>query len=71
VGHTRTAAGEGLAEDILKCRLKPLDFSDYAVAFTADQQTRLRATFPAGVCDYSQPGIDQAPPLGSWLDWGS
>jgi hypothetical protein len=70
-GDTRTAAGEGLAEDIIKCQLQPLDFADYGVTFTPDQQARLQATYPNGVCDYTQPGVDQAPPDGTWLDWST
>jgi Tannase-like family of unknown function (DUF6351) len=70
-GDTRTAAGEGLAEDVIKCQLKPLSFADYSITFTPGQQARLQATFPTGVCDYTKPGVDQAPPLGAWQDWGS
>ena len=68
--ETRMAAGAGLESDVFKCRLKPLDFADYAVAFTPAQQARLQATFPTGVCDWTQPGVDQRPPLGAWLDYG-
>jgi Tannase-like family of unknown function (DUF6351) len=67
---TRTAAGGGLTGDTLKCQLKPLDFAFYPVTFTAAQQTRLEATFPTGVCDWSKPGVDERPPLGAWLDYG-
>jgi hypothetical protein len=70
-GDTRTAAGGGLAGDTLKCQLKPLDFGDYAVTFTPDQQARLQAAFPTGVCDWSKPGVDERPPLGTWLDYGT
>ena len=59
-GDTRTAAGGGLAGDTFKCQLRPLDLAAYAVTFTADQQARLRATFPTGVCDWSQPGVGAA-----------
>ncbi len=69
-GDTRTAAGGGLAGDTLKCQLKPLDFTAYPVTFTPDQQARLRATFPSGVCDWTKPGVDEQPPLGVWLDYG-
>jgi hypothetical protein len=41
------------------------------LAFTAAQQTRLQATFPSGVCDWSKPGVDERPPLGAWLDYGT
>jgi hypothetical protein len=70
-GDTRTAAGEGLAEDVLKCRLQRLHFADYPVTFTPEQQARLRTTFATGVCDYTRRGVDQAPPDGTWLDWGT
>ena len=65
-----TAAGGGLTGDTLKCQLKPLDFGSYPVSFTPAQQTRLSATFPTGVCDWSKPGVDERPPLGTWLDYG-
>ncbi len=53
-------AGGPLTENILKCQLKPLVFSDYTgITFTAGQQTRLTAAFPTGVCDWSKPGVGQ------------
>ena len=56
----RQVAGGPLAENILKCQLKPLNPADYApVAFTAAQWTRLHAAFPGGVCDWSKPGVGQ------------
>jgi len=63
-GSPRQAAGGPLAENIFKCQLKPLNFADPAyggVTFTSDQQTRLAATFPTGVCDWSKPGVSQVP----------
>ena len=58
-------AGGPLAENILKCQLKPLVFSDYpGIIFTAPQQTRLNAVFPTGVCDWSKPGVGQQDPVG-------
>jgi len=69
-GDTRTAAGGGLAGDTLKCQLKPLNFADYPVTYTAAQHARLQAAFPTGVCDFSKPGVDERPPLGAWLDYG-
>jgi hypothetical protein len=68
--NTRMVAGEGLSLDVLKCRLKPLDFRDYPVAFTAADQQRLRAAFPGGVCDYGRPGVGQRDPIGTWLSYG-
>jgi hypothetical protein len=53
-------AGGPLAENILKCQLKPLAFSDYpGIVFTAGQQARLNVVFPDGVCDWSKPGVGQ------------
>ena len=60
-------AGAPVVDDIVKCRLKPLDRADYAVAFTAAQWTRLGRIFPAGVCDWSRPGVGQEPQIGMWL----
>lgn len=64
----RQVAGGPVAEDILKCQLKPLnlDSSDYQLSltgdqiiFTLDQQSRLQAVFASGVCDWSKPGVAQ------------
>jgi hypothetical protein len=68
-GDTRRAAGSGLANDTLKCRLQPLDVASYGVAFSASQQTRLQTVFPGGVCDWTQPGVGKVAPLGTWLDY--
>ena len=60
----RQVAGGPLAENILKCRLKPLNPAEYVpVVFSAGQWARLVAVFPGGVCDWSQPGIGQQPPV--------
>jgi len=57
-------AGGSRAENILKCQLKPLSFSDYSgIVFTAGQQARLQAVFPGGVCDWTKPGVGQQPPV--------
>jgi hypothetical protein len=59
----RQVAGGPLAEDILKCNLKPLNTADYLPAtFTAEQLVRLYNAFPGGVCDWSKPGVGQQPP---------
>jgi hypothetical protein len=58
-------AGGPQQENILKCQLKPLVFTDYTgITFTAGQQTRLNAVFPNGVCDWSKPGVGQQDPIG-------
>ena len=61
----RQVAGGPLAENILKCQLKPLAFTDYpGITFSAGQQTRLNAVFPNGVCDWTKPGVSQQDPAG-------
>jgi hypothetical protein len=57
-------AGGPRAENILKCTLKPLVFTDYpANTFTITQQNRLNAVFSTGVCDWTKPGVAQQPPV--------
>ena len=56
----RQVAGGPLAENILKCQLKPLNSVDYApLVFSSAQWARLQATFPDGVCDWSEKGVGQ------------
>jgi len=60
--NPRIAAGGPLADNVLKCQLKPLDRDDYAgvaVPFTDAQWARFETAFPQGVCDWSRPGVDQ------------
>jgi hypothetical protein len=49
---SRMVAGEPLANDVLKCELKPIDLSLYKVRFTATEAVQFKALFPHGVCDY-------------------
>jgi hypothetical protein len=56
----RQVAGGPLAENILKCRLKPLSPLDYGPALLSSAQwARLQITFPDGVCDWSEKGVGQ------------
>lgn len=68
--NPRIVAGEPLTMPALKCSLKPLNFGDYPVTFTADEQAELRQAFPTGVCDYSRPGVGVRAPIASWLSYG-
>jgi hypothetical protein len=63
----RLVAGGPLANNIIKCQLKPVDFSDYEVMFTPAEQMRLLRIFPNGVCDWTQPGVEQQGLVGTWL----
>ena len=65
----RLVAGGPLANDVLKCQLKPIDYQDYAVAFSDDEKARLERIFPDGVCDWSQPGVGQQVNQ-TWLSFG-
>ena len=62
----RMVAGEPLANDVLKCQLRPVDPSLYKVRFTPAEAAQLKAIFPQGVCDYSRPGVGEQPPDGTW-----
>jgi hypothetical protein len=53
----RHVAGGPLAANNLKCRLKPIDPSDYRVSFTTSELDRLHRLFPSGVCDWSRRGV--------------
>jgi hypothetical protein len=66
----RMVAGGNMANDIIKCQLRPVDMGDYAVAFTPEQQARLKRVFADGVCDWSKPGIGQVGLKGTWLSFG-
>jgi Tannase-like family of unknown function (DUF6351) len=65
----RQEAGGPVANDNVACRLEPLDptaFDFMLVPFTDDEWASLQATFPDGVCDWSQPGQGQGPAQ-TWL----
>ncbi|MBF8301231.1 MAG: hypothetical protein HW394_1601 [Acidobacteria bacterium] len=66
----REVAGGPVANDVIKCQLKPVDASDYKVALTPGEVARLETIFPAGVCDWSKPGVEQQKPSGTWLRFG-
>ncbi len=72
----RQEAGGPAANDVLACRLKPLDRSAYRlpgglpIPFTDTQWARLVAVFPDGVCEWALPGIGQAPAK-TWLGYGT
>jgi hypothetical protein len=58
----RQVAGGPLAENILKCQLKPLNSADYSpLVLSSSQLTALQQVFPGGVCDWNQPGVGQQP----------
>jgi hypothetical protein len=58
-GTPRQVAGEDEINDILKCRLKPLDRASYGTTFSDAQWAALQQAFPHGVCDWSRPGVGQ------------
>lgn len=68
-GDPRIAAGAPLANDVLKCELAPVNPEDYQQPLTDSQLGRLRAIFPAGVCDYSRPGVGQDMIERTWLKY--
>lgn len=55
----RQVAGGPLAENIIKCQLRPLDPAEYGGRLDPGQLTRMAAVFSGGVCDWSKPGVGQ------------
>jgi hypothetical protein len=66
----RGVAAAPIAADVIKCQLKPTEAPDYKVTFTAEDMSRLKKIFPAGVCDWSKPGVEQQPMAGTWQTFG-
>ncbi len=62
----RLVAGAPLTNDVMKCQLKPIKFADYSAPFSEAQQSRMRAIFPGGVCDFTKPGVNQVPIKGTY-----
>ena len=62
----RIVAGAPLANDVLKCALKPVDPNDYSMRLSAEQLGTLQRVFPEGVCNWSRPGVGQVPLAGTW-----
>src|SRR5260370_4820412 len=65
----RLAAGEPLANDILKCSRKPVHRRDYGQALTDEQFAQLKSIFPQGVCDYSRRRVEHALVKDTWLSY--
>jgi hypothetical protein len=63
----RQVAGGPLAENVLKCQLRPINRADYNPAsppLSDAQFARLQAVFPDGVCDFTKPGVGQQDAIG-------
>jgi hypothetical protein len=74
-GDPRRAAGQDLRATTAKCALMPLAEADLPDGFTAGQLERLRAVFPDGICDWSEPGVGEvglreAAGLETWISYG-
>ncbi|MFE1409162.1 DUF6351 family protein [Streptomyces sp. NPDC058770] len=52
----RMVAGADVANDIVKCRKRRVDRSDYRVPVTEGELKELTAIFRDGVCDWPSPG---------------
>ena len=65
----RLTAGAPMTDDVLKCRLEPLNRDDYPVEFSDDQWAQLNEAFPDGVCDYDSRGEAQRLPRGPWQSY--
>jgi len=75
--YPRFDAGEPLAGRTVQCQLKPVTPADYAgyaalnPTWTGAKQAAdlaaLREAFPTGVCDFTKPGLQEQPPIGTWI----
>jgi len=65
----RMIAGGPLANDIIKCRRKPIDPADYPMPLSKAELARLRAAFRTGVCDWSKRGVAQLPLVSTWVSF--
>jgi hypothetical protein len=69
-GTPRMVAGDAITTDANKCQLKPIDPTEYGpIGLSAAQLARLQEIFPDGVCDFSQPGVDQQGTI-PWQTYG-
>lgn len=66
----RHVAGAPLANDIVSCTLRALDFDDYLVEFDTQQILELEEVFSQGVCDWRSPGRHGVAHQGTWLSFG-
>jgi hypothetical protein len=67
--NVRHEAAGPLAANVLKCQLKPVDAHDYPSSMSAADLARLKHIFPAGVCDWTKPGVNQVP-VTTWASFG-
>ena len=58
-GTPRQVAGGSEFNDIVKCQLEPLSRGAHETTFTKGEWAELQQAFPAGVCDWSKPGVGQ------------
>lgn len=65
----RVIGGAPLANDVLKCQLKPINGADYNGLLSPGQLVTLNGIFPNGVCDWSTPGIGQKVTRKTWRVW--
>ncbi|HMG23514.1 MAG TPA: DUF6351 family protein, partial [Kofleriaceae bacterium] len=61
----RQIAGGPVAENVMKCQLRPINRADYnPIGLTDAQFDRLKLVFPDGVCDFTRPGVAQQDAIG-------
>jgi hypothetical protein len=71
VGATpRMRAGGPSTEDVIKCRLKPLEDAELP-GLSPAQREELRPVFPDGVCDWTRPGVGQEVEPLTWTSVGA
>ncbi len=66
----RHVAGAPLANNIVSCRLRPVNRDEYRQPLTEREWAELQMIFPDGVCDWSLGDAGGAKYQGSWLSFG-
>src|SRR5581483_9202619 len=66
----RQMAGGPVAEDVLKCQLRPLRRSDYPAKMTPAEFAALEQVFPDGVCNYSKHSVGYTKHSRTWVSYG-
>lgn len=67
--NARLVAGMPLADDIVKCQLRPVSRGDYKRPLDSQHFAKLNVLFPQGVCDYARKGVGQPPHTDTWLSY--
>ena len=66
----RHVAGAPLANNVVSCRLRPLNRDEYRTPLSEREWAELQLIFASGVCDWNRGDASGASYQGSWLSFG-